>query len=222
MAEKNQSMSMSKLITIFLGVLAIFILFDPGLRSGMGAAVGFVFEPVVGFGGRFPIVTLFVAGMIMTSVTITVRHFFTDYVEQIKSQKVVSAFNKELREARKNNNTYKIKKLTDQQQDIMKKSMSVSTSQLKLLPVTMIVVIPIFAWLSVFMGDIHSPTVAVPWAMNASLNANYLLPAWILLYSLISIPFGQILLRSLRFYSFKKRLEEMESEKQSEEQPEAQ
>ncbi|MFP4196214.1 MAG: DUF106 domain-containing protein [Methanomassiliicoccales archaeon] len=218
-AQNQQGMSLSRMVTIFVFILAVFILFDPSLRSGLGAAVGFVLEPIVGINGEYPVVTLFLTGMIMTGTTILMRHLFTDHVEQIKSQKIVQAFNKELRQARMENNTYKIKKLTDQQQEIMQKSMQVSTSQLKLLPISMIVVIPIFAWISVFMGQVENAQFAVPWAQNVDLNDNIVLPVWILLYSTISLPFGQILMRALRYYDFGKRLHEIEQGRSPEERP---
>jgi uncharacterized membrane protein (DUF106 family) len=126
---------------------------------------------------------------------------------------VVSAFNKELQKARLENNTYKVKKLTEKQPEILQKSMKASATQLKLMPVTLIIVIPIFAWLSVFILDVHSPLIAVPWSFNVDLTENAIFfPNWVLLYSLISIPLGQVLARSLRFYDFRKRLREIEAE----------
>jgi len=213
-SEVQEGMSWSRMGTIFILILAVFIMFDQNLRNGLGTIIGYALEPLVGFGGSYPVVTLFLTGMIMTSGTIILRHFLMDYVEQIRSQKIVSAFNKELREARVENNTYKIKKLTEMQQDVLKKSMQSSTAQLKLLPVTMIIIIPIFAWIAVFIGGIPNTIISVPWADNVDLNTSIVLPVWILLYSLISVPFGQILMRSLRFFEFRKRLRELETGEQ--------
>ncbi|MDD1772995.1 MAG: EMC3/TMCO1 family protein [Methanomassiliicoccales archaeon] len=203
---------MPRITTIFMFVLAIFILFEPNLRNGLGAIVGYGLEPLVGFGGQYPVVTLFATGMIMTGLTIVIRHFFVDYVEQVRSQKIVAAFNKELRQARTENNTFKTKKLMEQQAQVLKKSMAVTTSQLKLMPITLIIVIPIFSWLSLFMSKVVSATFSVPWAFNADLNAAVVLPAWILLYSVISLPFGQFLMRTLRYLSFRKRLNQLKAE----------
>lgn len=212
MAGAPQPSNMPRITTIFMFILAIFILFDPTLRNGLGAIVGYGLEPVVGFGGQYPVVTLFITGMIMTGLTIVIRHFFIDYVEQIRSQKIVAAFNKELRQAKMENNTFKTKKLMEQQAKILQKSMSVTSSQLKLMPITLIIVIPIFAWLSVFMSRVVSTAFSVPWAFNADLSAAVVLPAWILLYSLISLPFGQFLMRTLRYFSFRKRLNQLKAE----------
>ena len=114
---------MSRMVTIFIFVLAIFILFDPTLRSAFGTAVGYGLEPS-GLFRPSPIVTLVLVGLLMAGLTILVRHFFTDYVEQARSQKIVTAFNKELREARKENNSFKTKKLMAEQPKILQKSMA--------------------------------------------------------------------------------------------------
>ena len=39
----------------------------------------------------------------------------------------------------------------------------------------------------------------------------WFLPAWILVYSLISIPLGQIIMRTVRAFQFKRYLNKMES-----------
>jgi uncharacterized membrane protein (DUF106 family) len=204
---------MSQFITIFIFVFAMFVLFDQGLRNWLGELVGYVLEPLVGFDGTMPVVTLFLTGIIMTGLSVVLRHFFTDYVGQAESQKIVGAFNKELQKARVENNKYKIKKLTEEQPKILKRSMDMSTGQMKLMPITMLAIIPIFAWLSVWIGGLGAAAVVnVPWATGVELlHSPYLLPNWVLLYSLISIPAGQVLGRALRYIEFRKRLKEVEA-----------
>ena len=202
---------MNQFITIFIFVFAMFVLFDQSLRTWLGTIVGYVLEPLVGLNGTMPVVTLILTGLIMTALSVILRHFFTDYVGQAESQKIVSAFNKELQKARVENNKYKIKKLTEEQPKILQKSMDMSTSQMKLMPVTMLAIIPIFAWLSVWIGQLDpaAAVVNVPWASNVSLTATNVFPNWVLLYSLISIPFGQILSRVLRYMEFRKKLRQI-------------
>jgi len=202
--------STSRFVTIFVVVLALFILVDNNLRTFFGTLVGYGLMPVIGFNNQYPVLTLFFAGIIMTGLTVVVRHFFTNYVEQAENQKIVSAFNKELNAARRENNTYKIKKLQEQQQAIMQKSMKTSMQQLKLMPATMIIVVPIFAWVAVFMTDLPNALITVPWANSVNLNAtSFIFPNWVLLYSLVSIPFSQVLARSLRYFDFRRRLHEL-------------
>jgi len=201
----------SRMLLIFVFILAIFVMFDQDLRNGLGTIVGYGLEPIWGFGGSIPVVTLFLTGAFMTFLSITVRHFFTNYVKQAESQKAIGAFNKEMKQARLDNNTYKLKKMMEQQPKIMQASMAQTTGQLKLMPVTMLIIIPIFAWIAVFVGDLDSTLITVPWSSSADLNASFLFPSWILLYSLISIPVGQLLSRGLRYYSFRKRLNELKA-----------
>jgi uncharacterized membrane protein (DUF106 family) len=207
---------MSRMVTIFIFVLAIFILFDPTLRDALGTLVGYGLNPLVSFDYKYPVITLVITGLIMAALTIIVRHFFTDYVEQAKSQKIVGAFNKELRDARKENNSFKTKKLLAEQPKILQKSMEQTMTQFKLLPVSMIIVVPIFAWLSVFLGHVttlHGSLYAVPWSSIANFNDSYLFPEWVLVYTLVSLPFGQVLSRALRYFSFAKRLKELKAAK---------
>lgn len=204
----------SRMLLIFVFIMAIFVMFDQDLRSALGNIVGYGLEPLWGFDGSFPVVSLFITGAFMTTLSIVVRHFFTDYVKQARSQKIMAAFNKEMREARKENNTYRLKKMLELQPKMMEESMKQTTTQMKLMPVTMLIIIPIFAWLAVFVGDLQSAVITVPWSNFADLNESYVLPAWVLLYSLISVPFGQLLSRGLRYYSFKKRLNELKAEGQ--------
>jgi uncharacterized membrane protein (DUF106 family) len=201
----------SRMLLIFVFIMAIFVMFDNNLRTALGKIVGYGLEPLWGFDGSFPVVSLFITGAFMTTLSIVVRHFFTDYVKQTKSQKIMSAFNKEMQAARKENNTYKLKKMLELQPKMMQESMKQTTTQMKLMPVTMLIIIPIFAWLAVFVGNLESAAITVPWSNFADLKATYVLPAWVLLYSLISVPFGQLLSRALRYYSFKKRLNELKA-----------
>ncbi len=213
MAAAPKKGGMSRMVTIFIFVLAIFILFDPTLRSALGTFVGYGLDPLFAFNHDYPVVTLVLTGLLMAALTILVRHFFTDYVEQARSQKIVAAFNKELRDARKENNSFKIKKLLAEQPKILQKSMEQTMTQFKLLPVSMIIVVPIFAWIAVFIGGLTTSYYHVPWSNFANFNESYLFPQWVLLYSLISIPFGQVLSRALRYFSFARRLKELKATK---------
>ena len=181
---------MNQFITIFIFVFAMFVLFDQSLRTWLGTMVGYVLEPLVGLNGSMPVVTLFLTGIIMTSLSIVLRHFFTDYVGQAESQKIVSAFNKELQKARLENNKYKIKKLTEEQPDPAEVDGHVHRSDEA--HAHAMLVIPIFAGGSMDRQPDHAMAVSTCPAGNVSLVASNLaeLGAPLLL---ISIPFGQIL-----------------------------
>jgi len=203
----------NQLIMMFAFLIALFVLFDPGLRQSLGKAVGVPLTPLVGFNGEFPMFTLILTGLLMTFFSVSVRHLFVDWVGQARNQRIQTAFSKEMREARTSNNTYKLKKLTELQPQIMAQSMKASQTQFKLMPVTMIVIVPIFAWLANFVYfDLASTRFSVPWELNADMKSANVMPNWVLLYSLVTLPFGQVLQRLLKNFSFRKRLRKLETE----------
>lgn len=202
----------NQMIVMMAFVTAMIVMFDQNLRQGLGKLVGVGLSPLVGFGGHEPIITLLLTGLLMSFFSITVRHLFSDWIEQARNARITSAFQKELREARTSNNTYKLKKLTELQPQIMAQSLKASQTQLKLMPVTMLVIIPIFAWLANFIYiDVQSTTFSVPWSFSTDMKHSNVLPNWVLLYSLLTLPFGQVLTRVLKYFSFNKKLHELES-----------
>jgi uncharacterized membrane protein (DUF106 family) len=205
-----------QLILLMALMFAMFILFDQGIRRSLGEIVGVGLTPLVGFGGHLPMLTLLCTGLITSMFTITVRQFFTDWIGQARNARIASAFQKELREARTSNNTYKLKKLTELQPQIMSAQLKASQTQLKLMPMTMIVIVPTFAWLANFVYlDLDSTVFSVPWELNASMKSSNVLPNWILLYSLLTLPFGQVLTRTLKYISFGKRLRKLDQGEES-------
>lgn len=197
----------NQLIMLMAFMVALFVLFDNNIRQGLGNIVGIGLMPLVGFDGAYPVITLACTGLIMTLFSVTVRHMFIDWISMARNQRIMSAFQKEMREARTSNNTYKLKKLTELQPQMMSQSMKSTQAQFKLMPVTMIVIIPIFAWLANFVYlDLSSTAFSVPWEFNADMRHHNLLPNWVLLYSLVTLPFGQVLQRLLKYYSFSRKL----------------
>jgi uncharacterized membrane protein (DUF106 family) len=201
-----------QLLLMLALLFSMFLLFDQSMRQSLGKIVGVGLGPIVGFSGQFPLITLFLTGLITSIFTITVRQFFTDWVGQARNARIGSAFNKELREARLSNNTYKLKKLTELQPQMMSQQLKASQTQMKLMPVTMIVIVPTFAWLANFIYlDLQSVQFSVPWAFDASMTGSSVLPNWILIYSLLTLPFSQVLTRALKYFSFSRRLAKLEA-----------
>ena len=194
-------------------MLVLLMMFDTATRDGVSALMNSILYPLVGFGGKYSVFTLISAGLLMTTITTLIRDHTTNWLEMAENQKKMSAFNKELREARMAGNTKKVDKLMKIQPEIMKMSMDSSSSQMKLMPITMLVAIPIFFWISYFINiEASSVIFSVPWEYNAHFTSSHILPNWILLYSLLSLPVGQVLQRGLKYMDFRKKLAEMEGD----------
>jgi len=206
--------SLQRFIMIFLGMLALFSFIDPGLSSGFATAAGLVLEPVIGFGGRYPAITILLAGMLTTSISSILRHYHMDWVKMARNQKVMAGFRKENMEALRKGNQSKIAKMKKIQQGLMKENSEVSLNSMKPMIYTFFLFIVLFVWLRVFVDQtlisLGNMYIAVPWAPQVYLEYVPLwLPSWILLYSLLAIPIGQVITRVLKYISFRRKLEAM-------------
>ncbi len=208
---------MSNMWRMMIIMILIFgLYFIDGDSHIIGGALNTVFQ-FIDFNGEYPVVTLMLMGSIMILLSSVIRTLMMDSLEQQKAQAFSSAFNKELRQARLDNNLYKVKKLMEMQPVMMQKSMESSNQMMKSMPFTMLVVVPIFLWVRYFvdvtLGNAGMQIISVPWAMNAInlTDVYWFLPAWILVYSLISIPLGQIIMRTVRAFQFKRYLNKIES-----------
>ncbi len=138
---------------LMMGVILVVYAID-GSDHKIGEALNYVFQ-YIDMDGEMPIVTLFIVGFVMASLSAILRSFFMDMIGQAKSQQLMSAYNKELRQARLENNSFKIKKLTDMQPQMMAKNMENSNKMMKSMPYTMIVIIPLFSmFLAIIWGCI--------------------------------------------------------------------
>ena len=213
---------MSNMWRMMIIMILIFgLYFIDGGEHIIGKTLNIVFQ-FIDFGGKYPVVTLMLMGSIMILLSSVIRTLMTDSLEQQKAQAFSSAFNKELRQARLDNNLYKVKKLMELQPVMMQKSMESSNQMMKSMPVTMLIVVPIFLWVRYFVDvtlrEAGMQIISVPWAMNAInlTDVYWFLPAWILIYSLVSIPLGQIITRVVRAFQFKRYLARIEAGKTEE------
>ncbi|MEA3204126.1 MAG: hypothetical protein QOI63_1806 [Thermoplasmata archaeon] len=197
-------------------VLVFFVLFNPGLRNLLGTYAGYVLDPAIGFGGKYPVLTILIAGAILVGATTVVRHFTTDWIETARTQAFSRHYQREMLAARKENNTYKIKKLTEAQPEMMKRTQDMNSKQLKTMPITMLVAVPLFAWLSTFLGRLDYVWYAAPWNPSVDMFANNgILPFgahgssvfqhWILLYMTLSIPLGALIQKTMKYFAWKER-----------------
>ncbi len=216
-----------------IGMLLVFVIMFAvaQFRKQIGGALDFIFQ-YIAFDGRYPVLTLVIAGVIMITVGSVIRGFLQDPIKMARNQQIQSDFNKEFRQARIENNLFKMKKLEEMQPQIMAMSMEQSTNQMKVMPVTMLFVIPVYAWVWYFLstGDVDDPgkyfctgndifdtwgyvRVQMPWTaidLNGTLFFNF--PVWIFVYTMISLPIGQIENRLIRLYFLKKELRRLDLE----------
>ena len=208
--------SMGRTFLFMMFFLTLFVVLDPGLRDAFGRAAAAVFWPTIGFGAAYPVLTILLAGSLTTIISSVVRHFFTDWVKTTRINKRDAAVRKATMEAIRQGNRTKAAKLREVQMSMQAETLDVRFAPMKSMAVTFLLFILVFSWLGQFVysdvGSAGTAFFAVPWQTQTDLRAAYVFPAWILLYSLLAIPIGQIVTRVLKFDSFRKRLAAMGSE----------
>jgi uncharacterized membrane protein (DUF106 family) len=193
---------------IFLGLLAIWTIIDPSLSQTLGAGAGFVLYPLIGFGGAAPVITILIAGLLTTSISSVLRHHYTDWIKMMRFQRTSAALRKEQMDALRKGNQSQVAKYREIQQELMRKNMDIQFAPMKSMAWTLFLFVVIFTWLRFFVDQVlagmGNQYFAVPWSTRVFFDAAYLFPSWILLYSLLALPFGQIMARLLKYIRFRR------------------
>lgn len=192
----------SQLLMLMLFLLIIFFIM-PTVGPILGYYFGLVLEPIIGFNGAHPMLTLFFSGLIVVCLSSLLTNFFSDWRKMAHSQEIGRAFQKEIAEARKTGNTNRINKLIKMQPEIMKKQTEASSGMMKPMIFLIIFIWPIFMWLRDFLFRLDHPYFTVPWANQVSFFSypfNFG-QAWLWLYLIFSMVFGQLIRQGLKFIS---------------------
>ncbi len=138
----------------------------------------------------------------MISLTTIIRHFLIDWIRMAELQNKMAAYNKEMGEARRAGNEARMRKLMAMQPQVMLLQSELMSNQMRPMMFTMMIALPIIMWLRIFVNEMNLRTMSLPWEPNYSLTDDlWFLPHWILVYSALSLPFGQILMRLLKLGS---------------------
>ena len=220
-AAQQQAPGMSSKTLIGMMMTLIIMMLVMSFREPIGMALDFVFK-YIAFTDS-PVLTLIIAGLMMITFSTIVRSVMSNPIEMARNQQIQADFNKEFRQARIENNLFKLKKLQEEQPQIMAMSMDASTQQMKVMPITMLVIIPVYAWIWYFLktGDgaayfggeeyLKGIMINMPWGqLNLQSMLLGFFPAWIIIYTMVSLPIGQIENRLIRIVFLRKRLNELD------------
>lgn len=199
----DQAQANNLLLLMILLMMMLFIM--PTLGPFLGIYVfGPILEPAIGFGGYYPMLTLFFAGLIVVLLSSTLTNFFTDWMKMGEAQETSKAFQKEIQKARKEGNTNRVSKLMKMQPEIMKKQTEASGGMMKPMVFLIIFIWPIFMWLRYFLSDLNHYYFTAPWANQVSF---FSLPfgfgqSWLWLYLIFSLVIGQLIRGGLKYLSW--------------------
>jgi uncharacterized membrane protein (DUF106 family) len=208
MPQMPKGTMLAMLITLLIMMIVV------QFREAIGGALDVVFC-VFDFNGEYPVLTLVIGGLIMITLSTTIRAALSKPIDQAKSQHIQSEFNEEMKKARLENNLYKMKKLQEEQPKIMAGQMKQQTDMMKVMPITMLIIIPIYAWIWYFIKNTVPEalqTIIMPWGTADLLDMVWFMPIWIVVYTLISLPIGQLENKAVTYVMLKRRLREIEAE----------
>ncbi len=204
--------SSGQMMMFMMMFMTMFIMFIPSMRNAVGEIAKVILDPIIGFEYKFPVMTLFLAGFMMVIMSTGIRHYFIDWIDAARNQSIMRDFNKELRDARMAKNERKTAELLKKQPEIMQLNMQSSMSQMKPMAFTMIFIIGTFTYLGVFVHGLPSTMFSIPWHYDSNFATSPMcgFENWIFVYMMVSLSFGQVLQRILKYITFSNRLKELD------------
>jgi uncharacterized membrane protein (DUF106 family) len=208
---QQQKEKLKKVLETMLIALGFFILFGiviiPGLREGLGNALGVVLDPLASAVGleNF-LITILILSVVTGIYTSLVQKYTTNWELMEKSkqyQKQIRELQKELMEAKRAGNKHIIKKLDKKKEEIMRKQTQFSgemlKQQMKPMAYIGIITIPIFMWIWTYLDVIPVGAVIFPLIGERALTARFALglPYWVLWYMVCSIPIAQVIRKGI-------------------------
>lgn len=187
-------------------VFAFIVMFASlAYRNEVGTALDVVLGPFADFVGEFLIIILILS--VVTGIyTSVVQKYTMNWELMAKSkeyQKQIRDLQKEYMEAKKENNQHKMKKIEKKRTEVMRKQTQFSgemfKQQMKPMAYIMIITIPIFMWIWMYVESHPDMVVTFPLFGVTELSAAFVfsLPFWVLWYMMCSIPITQVVRKAL-------------------------
>ncbi len=187
-------------------VFAFIVMFASlAYRNEVGNALDVVLGPFADFIGDFLIIILILS--VVTGIyTSVVQKYTMNWELMAKSkeyQKQIRDLQKEYMEAKKENNQHKMKKIEKKRTEVMRKQTQFSgemfKQQMKPMAYIMIITIPIFMWIWIYVESHPDMVVTFPLFGVTELSAAFVfsLPFWVLWYMMCSIPITQVVRKAL-------------------------
>lgn len=204
--KKEQMKKLLEGVAMGLGFFILFgILIIPGLREGMATTLNVVLGPLAAFVGNF-LITILILSVVTGFYTSLIQKYTTNWelIEQSKQyQKQIRELQKELMEAKREDNKHRMKKLEKKKAEIMRKQTQFSgemmRQQMKPMAYIGIITIPIFMWIWEYVEIASIGPVIFPLIGEKAITASFILglPYWVLWYMVCSIPIAQMIRKAI-------------------------
>ncbi len=196
---------------MFLGIAFMIGIFFPQFRIGIAQAIDPILHPLLSL-GRIHVV-IFVLASFTAFYSSLIQKFTIDQKFMKYAQQKISDFQKKYFKAVRENNQFLLKQLEKEKVEINRLQAELMNMNFRTMFYTVVVTIPIWAWLWYVIYDIRSLSAVYPmWSVNVTSHFNvtipfggeihvsdaFILPWWLFWYILCSIAVGQIFRRILQ------------------------
>ena len=201
--------SLERFLLIFLGFMGIYMLFDTSARNAVAADIGSLLAPLLGFGGKHVLLTMFLTGVLQMAITAVAYHFTTDWVETARVQKHNQAIRPLYSQAIRSGKKDRVEALKPHMNELQMRQTKVTFSQLKGMVVTWVLIIAIYTWMGLFISSLPVADQYVNlFGSHVSLLAPLgPVPLWFLVFSLYTLPLNLLFRRYLKHVALSRHLQ---------------
>ena len=201
--QKEKTKKNLEMVVMFFGFFVMFI--SVLYQKEVGTALNVVLGPFADSVGNF-LITILILSVITGIYTSVVQKYTTNWELMEKSkqyQKQIRELQKELMEAKREDNKHRMKKLEKKKAEIMRKQTQFSgemmKQQMKPMAYIMIITIPIFMWIWLYVEAASVGTAIFPLIGEKAFTDGFILglPYWVLWYMVCSIPIAQMIRKAI-------------------------
>ena len=202
---QTESMSSMMVPMLFLMVMMVVLMLNPGLRILLADGAGYAIEPLLPFHTVYFVPTVFIVGSSIMIVNTIIRSLFTDPLTQAHISHRQKQIGKQLREAQTARDTARIEKMQKMQMSMQPEQMAMQAAMMRPMMFTMVFIIAIFSWMASEVESFRVSFVSLPWAPMWSFNERvmWIFPAWIATYITMSAPLGRIIDRHIKIRRYR-------------------
>lgn len=203
-------MKVIKNVIMVIGIIFFVGIFIPQFRIALAQYMDPILHPLLNF-GKIHLV-IFILAIFTAFYSSLIQRYAIDQKFMVEAQRRISDFQQRYFKAVKENNQFLLKKLEKEKEEIHKIQSQLMSMNFRTMFYTVIVTIPIWAWLWYIIYDIGhvgihggnyygmvSPfNVTVPFSGEIHVSDAFIIPWWLFWYILCSIAVGQIFRRILQ------------------------
>lgn len=211
MSEAQRKALRFQMMYFLVMILMLIVISNTTARDAIGSAANYVLGPAIGFHFTFPLMTIFLSGIIIGLITSIPRYFFTDWLRMGKMQLHTRAFSKAIRKAMASGQRDKIQKLRKKQMEVMAETQQITMNTMKPLMVLTVFTLLIWIWLDTFIYDLSYKLISFPWAYGVNISSSkvWIMPSWIIIYLIANLVFGYFVTMVIKWVDFAYKLRKM-------------